>query len=101
MARRLGLQAFLGWFRSGEGADFAAPQEMAFALASSPTEVSQIVDAGVAFDEAEAVFADGELLEFLEADVDPVPADPEFRARLREQLWDMVQDGVTTLPKDH
>ena len=33
---------------------------------------------------------DAELLEFLAADLDPVPADPVFRERLREQLWEMV-----------
>jgi len=33
-----------------------------------------------------------ELLDFLAADVDPVPADPAFRERLREELWEMVVD---------
>lgn len=31
-----------------------------------------------------------ELLEFLAADLDPVPVDPAFRERLREELWSMV-----------
>lgn len=35
---------------------------------------------------------DPELLEFLAADVDPVPADPAFRERLRAELWDMLVD---------
>ena len=35
---------------------------------------------------------DAELLEFLAADVDPVPADPAFRERLRVELWDMIVD---------
>ena len=34
-----------------------------------------------------------ELLDFLAADIDPVPADPVFRERLREELWSMVVDG--------
>ena len=33
-----------------------------------------------------------ELLDFLAADVNPVPADPGFRERLREELWEMVLD---------
>jgi len=36
-----------------------------------------------------------ELLDFIAADVDPVPADPAFRERLREELWEMVVvDGL-------
>jgi hypothetical protein len=54
---------------------------------------------------AEAVLAaemdEGDLLEFLAADLDPVPADPMFREDLRERLWSLVQDGVTARPKDH
>ena len=43
----------------------------------------------------------GDLLEFLAADLDPVPADPVFREELREQLWALVQDGTTARPRDH
>ena len=32
------------------------------------------------------------LLDFLAADVAPVSADPAFRDRLREELWEMVLD---------
>jgi len=32
-----------------------------------------------------------ELREFLEGDVLDVPADPEFKERLRRMLWDMVR----------
>ena len=36
-----------------------------------------------------------ELLEFLASDLDPVPADPVFRERLREELWEVVlKEGV-------
>jgi hypothetical protein len=35
---------------------------------------------------------DPELLEFLASDLDPVPVNPEFRERLREELWEMVLD---------
>lgn len=34
-----------------------------------------------------------ELLDFLAADLDPVPVDPVFRERLREELWGMIVDG--------
>lgn len=32
-----------------------------------------------------------ELREFLEADLMDVPVDPEFKERLRQRLWDLVQ----------
>ena len=35
---------------------------------------------------------DPELLEFLASDLDPVPVNPEFRERLREELWEVVID---------
>ncbi len=41
-----------------------------------------------------------ELLDFLAADLDPVPADPVFRERLRGELWDMVVDGRFVRTKD-
>jgi len=33
-----------------------------------------------------------EFAEFLEADESPLPIDPAFRERLREQLWQIVRD---------
>jgi hypothetical protein len=42
-----------------------------------------------------------ELLEFLAADLDPVPADPAFRRTLSDLLWDMVRDGRVTRPRNH
>jgi len=33
-----------------------------------------------------------EFAEFLEADEGPIPIDPGFRERLREQLWEIVRD---------
>lgn len=42
---------------------------------------------------------EAEFLEFLASDLDPVPADPVFRERLREELWDLVvKEGVGTPP---
>jgi hypothetical protein len=42
-------------------------------------------------EEIAAEFSTEELLEFLEADDAPQTADPIFRERLREELWDLVQ----------
>ena len=42
-----------------------------------------------------------ELLEFLAADLDPVPADPVFRRNLSDLLWDMVRDGRVARPRNH
>jgi len=101
VVRRQIWQTVLGWFRSGDRADPVASGAMAYAMSSRPMDFNEALGAGGVLNEADAILADDELLEFLEADVDPVPADPEFRARLRERLWGMVKDGVTALPKDH
>ena len=37
-------------------------------------------------------FSIDELREFLEADLVDVKVDPEFKERLRKELWDLVQD---------
>lgn len=42
-----------------------------------------------------------ELLDFLAADLDPVPADPVFQEKLREELWEMVADGRVGRRNDH
>ena len=42
-------------------------------------------------EEIAAEFSTEELLEFLEADQRPVDADPAFRERLREELWELVR----------
>ena len=47
-------------------------------------------EAGV-IDEIAAEFSTEELLEFLEADLLPVEADPEFRDRLKSELWTLLQ----------
>ena len=44
---------------------------------------------------------DLEILEFLAADLDPVPADPAFRERLAETLWEMVRDGRMARSRNH
>jgi len=41
-------------------------------------------------------FSIDELREFLEADLVDVKVDPEFKERLRKQLWDLVQDHART-----
>jgi hypothetical protein len=41
-------------------------------------------------------FSIDELREFLEADLVDVKVDPEFKERLRKQLWDLVQERART-----
>jgi hypothetical protein len=61
------------------------------ALASSrPGRLDTGRETGV-LEEIAAEFSTEELLEFLEADQLPVEADPEFRERLRSELWDLVK----------
>ena len=43
---------------------------------------------------------DAELMDFLEADLDPVPADPAFRERLRDELWEMIVEEGVGAPRD-
>jgi hypothetical protein len=42
-----------------------------------------------------------ELLEFLAADLDPVPADPVFQKQLADLLWEMVREGRGGRPRNH
>ncbi len=42
--------------------------------------------------EIAAEFSTEELMEFLEGDLHPTQADPEFKERLRRDLWAMVQE---------
>jgi len=42
-------------------------------------------------EEVAAEFSTEELLEFLEADHRPDTADPAFRERLREELWETLE----------
>ena len=39
-------------------------------------------------------FSIDELREFLEADLVDVKVDPEFKERLRQQLWELVQENA-------
>ncbi len=48
-------------------------------------------DEAAVVDEAFMDFTMEELREFLEADLIDVRADPEFKERLKQQLWMMVQ----------
>ena len=66
----------------------------------STTGISEIASEFAGSDGAatlEGVHAPGvdetELLDFLAADLDPIPADPVFREKLRNELWDMVASG--------
>ena len=48
--------------------------------------------------EALTDFSIDELREFLEADLADVPVDPEFKERLREKLWALVQERARPGP---
>ena len=45
-------------------------------------------------EEIAAEFTTEELLEFLDADQQPDRADPVFRERLREELWQLVKRNL-------
>ena len=45
-------------------------------------------------------FSIDELREFLEADLVDVKVDPEFKERLRKQLWDLVQENARGPQRD-
>lgn len=57
-------------------------------------EVDDAVREAGVLGEIAAEFSTEELLEFLEADQLPIEADPEFRERLRSELWTLVQSLV-------
>lgn len=46
----------------------------------------------------DATFTSEELREFLDADTAGDLADPEFKERLRQKLWDMVRRRAAGLP---
>jgi hypothetical protein len=43
-------------------------------------------------------FDPAEFAEFLEADDSPIPADPAFKERLRQRLWNMVREQADASP---
>jgi hypothetical protein len=45
-------------------------------------------------------FSSEELKEFLEGGLEPTQADPEFRERLRRELWELVQERYGRNPGD-
>jgi hypothetical protein len=51
-------------------------------------------------EEVSPEFTTEELEDFLKADHLPVQADPDFKERLREELWDMVQGQSTPGRRD-
>jgi hypothetical protein len=53
---------------------------------------------GESQDELGAEIDELALLEFLAADLDPVPADPAFKRSLGELLWGMVRDRRSSEP---
>lgn len=107
-------QDFLDWLRRVGREVAASPQPLNRAVISSD-RVEPLISRGAAgassgdlaaiatvlADEAEQEIDEVELLEFLAADHDPVQADPEFRERLRDRLWALVQAGAIARPRDH
>ncbi len=63
---------------------------------SNPASLADLdPDAFEMMDDVLADFSVDELREFLEADLIDVPVDPEFKERLRRQLWDLVESRAT------
>lgn len=93
-------RVFLDWFKPADREEGHLGSERSNPLQPAPATFSS-ADPVLNFDETAEEFSEEELREFLEADHDPVSADPEFRKNLREQLWALVQEGATSLPKDH
>jgi hypothetical protein len=67
--------------------------------AEPAAEAGEAARGTAVIDEIAAEFSTEELLEFLEADLRPVEADPVFRERLREELWALVRRQIEP-PKD-
>jgi hypothetical protein len=78
--------------KSGEAAaGIASGSEMGSADLAEDAEVSESV-----------TFTNEELREFLEADTAGDLADPEFKERLRQRLWDMLRRrNAGSTPDDH
>ena len=51
-------------------------------------------------EEIASEFTTEELQEFLEADQYPIEADPLFKEKLREKLWQLLQRSIQTTPED-
>ena len=63
---------------------------------SNPASLADLdPDAFEMIDDVLTDFSVDELREFLEADLIDVPVDPEFKERLRRQLWDLVESRAT------
>lgn len=62
---------------------------------SRPTDGGRpVAGDGAGAGAADPDFDPVEFAEFLEADPGPLPIDPGFRERLREQLWEIVREGA-------
>jgi hypothetical protein len=72
--------------------------ESAAAIAAESDPGSAGVAEGI--EVADVSFTNEELREFLEADTAGDLADPEFKERLRQKLWEMVQRRAGGLPPD-
>jgi hypothetical protein len=81
--------------RQGAGGSQGVAERAEQTEQTEPTGQEEKAGRGtLVIDEIAAEFSTEELLEFLEADQRPVEADPEFRERLREELWALVRKQV-------
>lgn len=93
-------QGIFGWFR----ADASQPLEahaLSQGFGTSRDSIANPLRHALRMNDLESSLGGDEMLEFLAADLDPIPADPVFRDTLREQLWRLVQQGIATRSKDH
>jgi hypothetical protein len=95
-SRRDSARAFL----SAEGQNFGRGFRDGGSLSEATLDFDQNPDHDLGNDLGHDLAIDErELLDFIAADVDPVPADPAFRERLREELWEMVVADGLARPK--
>jgi hypothetical protein len=107
-------QGFMDWLRPVDREASASqhalnPAGVSTDLVASWTSTDSSTGGTLSGEPAREIFADetayeideDELLDFLAADHDPIPADPVFREQLRDELWALVREGAITRPKDH
>jgi hypothetical protein len=88
------------------GARSRAEMGRVFAMTTKLLGVGSVSDdsiglLGDALEELDQEVGERELLEFLAADLDPVPADPVFQRQLGDLLWEMVCQSGAGRRRDH
>jgi hypothetical protein len=113
--RRQVWRGFLDWFRPVDH-EISASRQIMSSIGAQTNSAGSSMRTGRAMnrqaftaeragrsssDDVGCEIDEGELLEFLAADYDPPSADPAFRERLRNELWELVQEGASMRRKDH